>query len=838
MSRSFVATWLLVGVLRAAAVGAAEPPSAVSEKPAARTDLYGDPLPDGAIARLGTTRFRHGGAAWALAYSPDGKTLAARTWDRIILYDTATGREIGRYPKTLPIVMGHTLAFMPDGKSLLFVEDVGKLTQWNLTDAQSQRTFTASSRQPGEQQAEMQIAPDGKSIATTSSLSAVSLFDVRTGKELCSIGRHNSQICSLAFSPDSRQIALGALHAVHLWDAERGTLLRSVELHKDRFVFSSSFSPDGTTLARGTWDRITLLDPNKGTVLTQFEVAGMSAVNGLEFTPDGKTLLSISQTRHVRCWDLATKKEKYAVDTRMGFCRSLALNPAGQIAAVGTTDSAIRLFDVSSGRELFTDLEGHDARVNVGTFATDGRKLLTGGGGDGISAWDVSSWQRTARMKERANTVSISPNGMRMAALAPTGVAIWDAQSGKKLLTVEMQKPPLAAELTAGGERLVTLDWTEAAQPSVPGTTRFIVWEATTGKQLRAFAVSAYWPVGFAVDAPGKIAAVSADKDLALYDLERGREYARLPGHTLAPYGLAFSADGRLLLSGSHDKTARLWETASGKEVLRYESHPSPIQAVALTLDSRLAAISPARLRLFADGALQQPKEIHVWDTVSGRRLAIFRGFSWELTCLAFSPDGTQLLSGFIDGTALVWDTASAMRSARERTKSLSVSDMTSLWSDLAGSDAPKAYQAIGFFAQSPRDAVPFIREKLRPAAGVDAQRVARLIAALDSTSFAERAKASKELEALEDLAARQLTTTLQGKPPAETRKRCEYLLEQLGKPLPQGEVLRSVRAVQALERIATADAKQLLQTLAVGAPDARLTREAKESLERLARHP
>jgi hypothetical protein len=125
-------------------------------------------------------------------------------------------------------------------------------------------------------------------------------------------------------------------------------------------------------------------------------------------------------------------------------------------------------------------------------------------------------------------------------------------------------------------------------------------------------------------------------------------------------------------------------------------------------------------------------------------------------------------------------------------------------------------------------------RECLRPAAAVEAGQVGRLIAQLDSVSFEERQKASKELEALGGQALAQLEETVRGKPVLEVRRRCEALLEKAREPLTAGEPLRAVRAVQALERIGTPEAMALLRRLAEGGAGARVTEEAKGSLARL----
>src|SRR5262249_31532171 len=129
-----------------------------------------------------------------------------------------------------------------------------------------------------------------------------------------------------------------------------------------------------------------------------------------------------------------------------------------------------------------------------------------------------------------------------------------------------------------------------------------------------------------------------------------------------------------------------------------------------------------------------------------------------------------------------------------------------------------------------------FLRRQLRPAEAAGEERLTRLIADLDADEFADRERAARQLERLGEQAETALRRALKESPSAEARRRAGLLLGRLRGPPPSPALLRASRAVEALERIDTPEARQLLETLARGAPGARLTREAKTSLERLTR--
>jgi hypothetical protein len=167
-----------------------------------------------------------------------------------------------------------------------------------------------------------------------------------------------------------------------------------------------------------------------------------------------------------------------------------------------------------------------------------------------------------------------------------------------------------------------------------------------------------------------------------------------------------------------------------------------------------------------------------------------------------------------------------------------SAQEMERLWDDLAGRDAARAYGAVWALTAAPERAVPFLKERLRADSG-DARRIRRLIADLDDRRFAVREAASRDLARLGPAAAPALRDALRDTPSPEVQKRITTLLAgvaEVGPLVRSTEELRAVRAVQALEYIGTAGARDVLRTLAAGAPGARVTDDARASLERLSR--
>jgi hypothetical protein len=157
-------------------------------------------------------------------------------------------------------------------------------------------------------------------------------------------------------------------------------------------------------------------------------------------------------------------------------------------------------------------------------------------------------------------------------------------------------------------------------------------------------------------------------------------------------------------------------------------------------------------------------------------------------------------------------------------------------WAELAGADAARAFRARWTLDSSPREAVAFLKDHLHPAQPADADHVRRLLSDLGSERFAVRDRAQAELEALGDLAEPALRQALAGGPTLEVRRRVQHALERLRGPVTRPETRRGIRAVAVLEDIATPAARGLLDALASGAGEARLTREARTAQVRFGR--
>jgi hypothetical protein len=297
-------------------------------------------------------------------------------------------------------------------------------------------------------------------------------------------------------------------------------------------------------------------------------------------------------------------------------------------------------------------------------------------------------------------------------------------------------------------------------------------------------------------------------------DVATGRELLTLPQPGVFESVIAFTPDGQSLLTATYTPsvdsrvhgptTLRLWELATGK------------QRLAINSGSREHGFS--QLVVAPDGrtlaAIRRDESMQIWDLATGKELHRRAGYDTPADSLAFSPDGKRLATGHRDSAILVWDISAAYE-RRPLPRPAAARELEAWWQDLAG-DAPRAHRAIWSLAGVPAQAVPLLRDRLRPAAALPADELRRLLQDLDSSTFAQREEASRRLAELGEDAEPTLRKALADKPSAEARRRLERILA-LPRPVPAPEVVRSFRALQILEAIGDEPARRLLGRPAAG---------------------
>jgi WD40 repeat protein len=860
----------------------AEPPD---DKTPARMDAYGDPLPPGAIARLGTIRLRHGGQIGTVAFSPTRGILVSCGGDSLIkFWDSETGKEKA-------VLQGHTnmvysIAFSPDEKLLASGSADENIMLWDLSQWQPGRSISPALTLKGHSKPIRCVAfsPDGKLLASASEDATVKLWDLtdwrmRRGanQPLHTFISHNEvQAYSVAFSPNGKNVALGSNDkTVKLWDVSSGKETATLRGH-NHYVVALAFSPNGKTLASGDLEGVLKLwDMNQvGKKDIDAPIISINAhkywIFALAFTRDGKKLASGSSDGKVQIWDL----NKWQPDARVPPSQTLATNyslssvafsPDGKMLASGGGDNVVKLWNGATGKQIEVpkpqpgneikskiSLQGaHAGEVRAVAFSPDGRTIATGGNQEStLRLWRLFESPSDTTTSKVINLsghtelficLAFNPDGKTLASGGAGGlVKIWDIPSGAEGTT-------LLAPVRGFESLAYSPDGRTLAAASFDGPIRF--WDLKSGKEKKPLlGPPIYSHAAFSPDGT-RIAANGRDGIIKLWDVASGREWASVT-HGEEPFnGMAFSPDGKILAAGNDEEEIVLWDIVTVQKIGILHGHHFAVRSLAFSPDGKTLAsagdddvVKIWDLTKIRRGMLsaQLKSNPNVWYrinpqiAVQASMVRDLEGHLNSVTGVSFSPDGTILASSSRDTTAILWDIAKLGAKPDRTSPTLGADAITSCWNDLAGGNAAKAYEAIWTLVSVPGQAVPFIRTHVRPVPLPDLKRLASLIADLDSNDFATRNQAIKDLEKLQDLTAPFIREQLKKQMSLEVRRRLEQFLDKIEGPVTDPEQLRALRAVEVLEHIGTPEAREVLHALAKGAPEVRLTQEAKASLRRL----
>lgn len=578
------------------------------------------------------------------------------------------------------------------------------------------------------------FSPDGRCVLVTGNGDAAVVWDTVTEKAKFTLTHDSGRSTTAAWAPDGNTLLTGALDgSVRLWDARTGTLVRTFGAPNGGVVYTVAYSPDSRRIAVGQHDgRVSLWDAAQGNQILAFAGESKHPVARLEYSPDGAFILAAHQANDpTRVWDAVSGEQRRVLPGGFGVA---CFSPDGRSVAVNGPDpwDTLQILDLE-GKVGPKTLRGHQAAVTAAAFSPNGRLLATGGVDKTVRVWEVRTGKGLCVLhghSRRVVRVAFSPDGRTIASSGEDGlVKLWSAQGSCEPRQLGYGRSTSLA-LSPGGDRLLCT-WDVGGEA--------VIWDLRTGLvtgRLAGGQAGLDW-VAWSKDGQ-RVMTVTSDHVVSIWDPADNRLTASFPvsGNRERP---ALSPDGTCVVTGG-DQAARVWDVATGRVLRQLPGVGSQVAGVAWSPDGKSIVTADGEVRLWNAGAAHVPPrtstagedgvsgpfavsadsrwlagagtggKVFVWELPSLRLSLAFSPHSADITALTLSPDG-RLLATSDEGNVKLWDAVTGRQllslpvsAARSRSldfahdgKTLAVGDYLTppeLWHTLDGKAATRESMA------------------------------------------------------------------------------------------------------------------------------------------------
>ncbi|MFE6923369.1 toll/interleukin-1 receptor domain-containing protein [Nocardia sp. NPDC057663] len=534
----------------------------------------------------------HEGDVHDVAFSPDLQRVASSGDDGTVrLWDAATGRS------TAQPLIGHEgpvyeLTFSPDGQRVVSVGGDPTVRQWDAATGQPIGPPLTGGW------LNVAVSPDGQWIASASN-DIVHVWNANTGEQIGEpITGFEGPVECVAFSPDGHRIVVGSGRTegtVRVWDLDTHQPIGQPmtgpgkTTDYDDEVWSVAFSPDGRRIVSGGYDgtvRVWHADPDRSIgrpLVNPSERADVAA-----FSADGRYIVTRSGST-MQVWDTNTGQPigQHLIASREAV-NAVALSPDGQQIVTGE-ESGMRRWRAGTGQPIGEPITGHKGPVRTVAFSPNGLRIATGGDDGTTLLWDATTGQPIGQPltghQEMVKTVSFSPDGQRIITHDGHDMRLWATTTSEQIGQPMTTGPAQAITISPDGKRIAT------------GGADVRLWDGITTRQISHSVPTGSWDIvhRMVFSPDGKwIVSGSHDKTIRLWDADTGQPIGEpISGHQDAVWGLAFSPDGRYIVSGSGssytiDTTVRLWDATTGMAIGQpMAGHRGTVDSLAFSPDGR-----------------------------------------------------------------------------------------------------------------------------------------------------------------------------------------------------------------------------------------------------------
>jgi WD40 repeat protein/serine/threonine protein kinase len=636
----------------------------------------------------------HDGPVYTAAFSPTGPNVATGSYDRrILLWNPGTLKEFdfsNLESKTAKVVSdpqysaldGHSapvrdIQFTSDGNQLVSGSDDNTVRLWSTETLKDEKTFRGHNGSVRS----IVLAENDSIILTASKDNRIKKWNIDQYAEVKVLhshvlDEHRAEVLSARFSKDGRRIVTASRDRSALtWNSETGERLAQFAEGHQFLTSSAVLFPNDKWIATAAADNsVRVWDLDSATQLFSLEPTGRAAA--LAVSADNKWLMTGSEDTKVgqesrysaKVWNVETHELAFELtgQTANGYrghlseVTAVAFSPDGTLALTGDVRGRVILWNLKT-RTIKHDLEGHSPRFKISAvaFLSDGSKALTASFDKTVAQWDVATGKEFSgsilRHGDAVTDLKVRKGDRHVVTTSRDGlVRVWDLDTtSQPVATVKVEGQPRAVSISDDGTRAVA----SAERPNSLSVIRLngLDKAATNGTvelaAERTVSLESQRQLGAAVFTPGvggKRVVVLGGAEARLLDLATGTVEK-----TFSPLGIVasanFSTNGKWIVTASWDRTARIWDAATGADI-RKLSGPNGHRG-----DVRSAVFSPDAESRYVLTAGEDGRVI-VWERETGQVRSVIDRHAGEATGASFSTDGGLILTSSADGTARVWD--------------------------------------------------------------------------------------------------------------------------------------------------------------------------------------
>ena len=486
------------------------------------------------------------------------------------------------------------------------------------------------------------FSPDGTQIVTANGDSTARIWDAKTGTKRLRLDGHKSIVTTASFSRVGTRIVTGdGKGSVRVWDAKAGTELLTLKGHTTK-ITCATFSADGSQIVTASDSTAKVWNGKNGAELFDLKLKGHTAVNSALFSADGTRITTACFDGTLNVWNANTGAE---ILTQKGPPPGdVSLSTDGTRIVTGHGDGTASVWDAKAGSKLLI-LKGHTRRVRSASFSADGNRIVTASDDQTAKIWDAETGDELHTLKGHTGWVmraAFSLDGRRIVTASFDQTAkVWDPKAGDEPFTLKVRPAGIGAQVVQAsfnyhGTRIVTASGGAAK-----------VWDTKNGVNLLILPHNnLVMSASFSPDGK-RIVTGSLDRTAKVWDAESGDELVTFEGHKEQIYSASFSPDGARIVTAGRDLSAKVWDAKSGAEIVSLKGHTNNVLS---------ASFSPDGTRIVTASWDCTAK---LWDAQSGMEIFTLRGHpTASLSSASFSRDGTRIVTASWDNTAKVWDAA------------------------------------------------------------------------------------------------------------------------------------------------------------------------------------